>query len=82
MTLGENDRPAARAKARGVSVEDRGARRTRANLQASLPTGEQSAGGETQEVERVGQVERLVEVVDSPNETIVGVTPSSEALDV
>jgi hypothetical protein len=32
--------------------------------------------------ERIGRAECLVEVVDTPNEKIVGVTPSPEDLDV
>jgi len=82
IALGQHDTAAAHAHCLGVALEDGCAGAARRKLQARLLDSQQCARAETHQVLSVGQLHRLIEIIDTPDEAALRVAPGTEVLDV
>ena len=65
-----------------IAAQDRGAGLAGADRQRRIALGEQRAGREAHQIDRVRHRLRFVEIVDAPDQPAFGIAPGAEILDM
>ena len=82
VMLGQHERHAAAFEAPAIAFENRFRSLLRRDVQMIGGDGQMSAGGQANQVDRVGQPADFVEIVDAPDQPAFDVAPGAEVFDV